>query len=265
MATTTARPPRSTIDPRIRARRVEVQRRVGRRRLQRVVEVGLVLAVAAGFAAALRSPLLDVDDIRVAGGVHTSDEVILENLGLTIGSQLMDVDLRSAGEAVAVLPWVREVSLHRRLDGVVEVSISERTAVAAVGEAAEAYLVDRTGQILAPAASDAALAGSLVRLMGTPPGLGVGQTIGAGASDALILAERLGTLAPGLVATVTGGDEVTATLVQGGTVRFGRADRLEAKVRSLRTVLERVDLRCLGELDVRLPGSPVLTRVEGCS
>ncbi len=265
MGTATARRPSPAIDPRLRARRVEVQRRVGQRRLQRVVEVGLVLAVVAGFVAALRSPLLDVDDIRVAGGAHTSSEAIIEKLGLTTGSQLMDVDLSSAGEAVALLPWVKEVYLHRGLDGVIEVSISERTAVAVVGEAAEASLVDRDGRILAPAASDAALAGSLVRLTGEPPGRRVGETIGAGSSDALALAERLGTVAPGLVATVTMGDEVTATLLQGGTVRFGTADLLEAKVRSLRTVVERVDLRCLAELDVRLPGSPVLTRVEGCS
>ena len=52
------------IDPRIQARRIEVQRGVGRRRLQRLVDVGLVLAVAAGFAIALRSPLLDVDAVR---------------------------------------------------------------------------------------------------------------------------------------------------------------------------------------------------------
>ena len=60
------------IDPRIQARRIEVQRGVGRRRLQRLVDVGLVLAVAAGFALALRSPLLDVDAVRVAGAERTA-------------------------------------------------------------------------------------------------------------------------------------------------------------------------------------------------
>ena len=48
-------------------------------------------------------------------------------------------------------------------------------------------------------------------------------------------------------------------------MRFGDARQLDAKVRSLEAVLEQVDLTCLAVLDLRLPGSPVLTREEGCS
>jgi hypothetical protein len=61
------------------------------------------------------------------------------------------------------------------------------------------------------------------------------------------------------------GDGLTATLTQGGEVRFGDATRLPAKLRSLATVLEQVDLVCLDHVDLRAPGNPVLTRREGCS
>ena len=75
--------PAAHIDPRIRARRIEVQRGMGRRRLQRLVDVGLVLAVAAGFAVALRSPLLDVDAVRVAGQrAHRRAELVVERAGI---------------------------------------------------------------------------------------------------------------------------------------------------------------------------------------
>jgi hypothetical protein len=70
--------------------------------------------------------------------------------------------------------------------------------------------------------------------------------------------------APGTLASLDGHDLV-ATLIQGGEVRFGDGRQLDAKARSLRTVLEQVDLTCLAVLDLRLPGSPVLTREEGCS
>jgi hypothetical protein len=255
----------TTIDPRIRARRIEVQRTVGRRRLQRVVDLGLVAAVALGFAGALRSPLLDVDDVRVSGTQRTSAEDALERSGLQVGDQLMDVDLRAAGTAVAGLPWVHDVQLHRGLDGVVDIVITERVAVAVVGEGDAGLLVDGEGIVLAPATADPALAASLVRINDVDAGLRPGEALGRDAEAALRVAARLATAAPGAVATVAVGDEVTATLLAGGTVRFGDAGLLEAKVRSLRTMLDRVDLSCLAEIDLRLPGSPVLTREEACS
>ena len=255
----------TTIDPRIRARRIEVQRTVGRRRLQRVVDLGVVAAVALGFAGALRSPLLDVDDVRVSGTERTSAQEALERSGLQVGDQLMDVDLRAAGTGVATLPWVDDVQLHRGLDGVVDIVITERVAIVVVGEGDAGLLVDVEGVVLAPAAADPALAAGLVRISDAPSGMRPGEALGLGSEAALRVAARLATAAPGAVATVSVGDEVTATLVAGGTVRFGDAGLLEAKVRSLRTMLDRVDLSCLAEIDLRLPGSPVLTREEACS
>jgi hypothetical protein len=60
-------------------------------------------------------------------------------------------------------------------------------------------------------------------------------------------------------------DGLRGTLAEGIEVRFGAPDRLDAKVRSLATVLQQVDLACASVIDVRSPGSPVLTREEGCS
>jgi len=265
MASTTLERPRQPIDPRIRARRIEVQRGAGRRRLQRLVDLGLLLAVALGFAGALRSPLLDVDEVRVAGAEHTSPDAVVERSGVQPGEQLMDVHLRAAGEAIATLPWVRDVHLHRGLDGIIDISITERTAVAVAGEGDGAYLVDVEGRVLAPAASDPALAATVVRIAAAPGARQPGDVLDGSSRDSLRVADRLGTAAPGAVATVALGEEVTATLVQGGTVRFGDADLLEDKMRSLRTILDRVDLTCLAEIDLRLWDHPVLTREEGCS
>ena len=265
MRTTTLERAAPSIDPRLRARRIEVQRGQGRRRLQRVLDVGLLIAVAVGFAGALRSPLLDVDEVRVAGTAHISPETLIEQSGLLPGQQLMDLDLRAVGGSIAALPWVSEVRVHRGVDGIVDVLVTERIAVAVVGEGADAYLVDVEGRVLAPSASDAVLAASLVRLADASSALRPGDALASGSSSALLVAERLASAAPGAVATVSVGDEVTATLVQGGTVRFGDATQLEAKVRSLRTMLDRVDLSCLATIDLRSPYSAVLTREEGCS
>ncbi|MGV3758018.1 MAG: hypothetical protein ACO1PW_00555, partial [Actinomycetota bacterium] len=91
-----------------------------------------------------------------------------------------------------------------------------------------------------------------------------GGYLPAATGDALAVAAALEEVLPG-AGTGLGVDGLVATLGGGASVRSGPAARLEAKLRSLNTVLGQVDLTCLAEIDLRLPGSPVLTREEGCS
>lgn len=251
------------IDPRIQARRIEVRRGEGRRRLQRLVDVGLLVVVGAAFLGALWTPLLDVDEVRVQGAAHTGAEVVRAHAGIGRGDRLVAVDLHAAGMRVAALPWVGAVTVHRGVDGVVAISVTERTAVAAVGTGRAAVLVDRSGRVLGPVAGTPDL-GPVIELTGVAAVPSVGAFLDRSQSDALLAIERIGTATPGAVSAMAA-DGLTARLVQGGAVRFGDTSQLEAKVRSLRTVLDQVDLRCLAVLDLRLPGSPVLTREEGCS
>lgn len=264
---TLERPP-AHMDPRIRARRIDVQRGMGRRRLQRLVDVGLLLAVVAGFAVALRSPALDVEEVVLRGNEHTSTELVLERSGIEPGDQLMDVDLRAAGQRVAQLPWIDDVRLHRGLDGRVQLRVTERTPVAVVGVGDDAVIVDREGRALARTSDEPALGASLVTLVGLSTRVEPGQLLPGRADAALGLATRLAglaTLAPGMTLELAVANQLVGTLDTGAEVRFGAATQLAAKVRSLRTVLEQVDLTCAAVIDVRSPGSPVLTREEGCS
>lgn len=250
------------IDPRIRARRIEVRRDQGRRRLQRLVDVGVLATVALGFAAALWSPLLDVDEVRVDGATRSGQQAVLDHAGISVGDRLAGLDLHTAGERVAALPWVQEAQLTRGVDGIVTVDVMERTPVAAVASGEGSLLVDAEGRVLGPASSAPDI-GGLVVLEGVEAP-GPGAYLGAGAADALALAEAVTGTVPGAVAAVRA-DGLTATLVQGGEVRFGDATQLDAKVRSLATMLDQVDLSCLAVLDLRLPSNAVLTREEGCS
>jgi cell division protein FtsQ len=255
--------PMAEIDPRIRARRIEVRRGEGRRRLQRLVDLGMVLLVWLAFVAALWTPLLDVDEVRVEGAVHTGAAVVLERAGIQVGDRLVSVHLRAVGDRIADLPWIAEVELRRGVDGTVAIEVTERTAVVALGTGASALLVDRDGRVLGPV-DEAPDAGPVVELTGIDPVPEPGSFLADDATDGLLVAERIAEAVPGALASLRL-EELTGTLAQGGEVRFGDASQLEAKVRSLRTVLDQVDLRCLAVLDLRLPGSPVLTREEGCS
>ena len=252
------------IDPRMRARRIAVQRGMGRRRLQRIVDVSLLTVVALGFLLALRTPLLDVDAVEVSGNERTTPEEVVEAAGIARGDQLIDLDLHAAGESVAALPWVLRAELHRGIDGAVVVDVTERIPVAVVGEGAEALLVDAEGRALGPAFGDAATP-TLIGIGGIGGGLEPGEFLGEDAADALAVATRLGgSLGLGLRLTVEDG-RLAGVVDPGIAVVFGDASQLDAKVRSLRTVLEQVDLTCAATIDLRSPGSPVLTREEACS
>ena len=259
-----ARPvPVAPIDPRIRARRIEVRRMAGRRKLQRLVDVGLVLLVAMLFVGALWTPLLDVDAVRVTGAERSGAEAVRERAGVAHGDRLVSVDVGSVGARVAALPWVGAVEVRRSVDGTVSIEVTERAPVAVVGSGGAAALVDREGRLLGPAAGVAGVEGlpSLISLPAVPA---VGEFLTADADDALLVAERLHAVVPAAVATIDLVD-LTAGLRHGGAVRLGDVSQLEAKLRSLRTVLDQVDLRCVAVIDLRLPGSPVLTREERCS
>jgi hypothetical protein len=65
------------------------------------------------------------------------------------------------------------------------------------------------------------------------------------------------------VASVSSG--LDAALAAGGEVRFGSVEDLDDKIVAMETVLGDVDTTCLELLDVRVPGSPALTRHQRCS
>lgn len=252
------RPP---MDPRIRQRRIAVRREEGRRRLRLLVSAVSVSGLLLGGWAATRSPLLDVDGIDVQGAAQTSREELVAASGITFGQAMVDVDERGAARRVADLPWVHSASVERRWPDSVVIRVAERTAVAAAPAPAGWALVDATGQVLdvsADAPSD------LLAIDGIPPAGPPGTRLGGAAADLLAVAGAVpDDLRPRVAAVVAApGGGVDLRLRPEGSVRLGPLQRLEEKFRSALTVLGQVDTRGLDTLDVRIPESPVLTRLN---
>lgn len=255
--------PPAPIDPRIRARRIEVARGAGRRRLHRLVELGLVVVVMLAFVVALRSPLLDVDEIRVAGAERTGAETVVAATGFAPGDQLVDLDLGAAAERTLALPWVAEVEVRRGLDGSVEVHVTERAPAAVARSGTNALVIDRDGHILAEL-GEVPDARDLVAVVGLPSGLAPGDRVPDAATPAVVLADRIVHAGLDEAEVVRAGTDLVIDLRAGGSVRVGDLTRLDAKLVALRTVLDQVDLECVATIDLRLPGNPVLTRADPC-
>ena len=256
------------MDPRLQARRVEVLRLRGRRRLRLVaVVVAVVVTAVAIWWLIARSPLLDVDEVSVDGAVQTPVDAIVEVAGIQEGEPLVQVDTDHAKAAIAALPWVDEVTASRSMTGKVGFTVTERVPVAALPGADGWLVVDSDGRVLE--VSDELEAG-LVVVDGARWNAQPGGWIGEAALPALEVASLLPSGLQPKVASIQVVDlgvteQLELVLFGGGTVLLGDSIELDEKFLSALTMLVRVELRCVDEIDVRAPAVPVLTRIDECS
>jgi cell division protein FtsQ len=254
----------STIDPRIRARRIAVQRDEGRKRLRRLSLLSGVAATLAGLWGITLTPLFDVDHVVVTGATHSGAEAVQTATAIQRGDALLTVQLGRAASRVADLPWVQTVEVHRQWPGTVRVEVVERTATAAVPVKAGGWvLLDADGRQLALVPDP----GPGVLHVEVPPVVpALGHRLLDGTAELLRLAatrpaslqDRLLTLKPGPGATVEG----TVKLRTGATavVYFGESTQAAAKWLALLSILDKADPARTTSIDVRVPSAPALTR-----
>ena len=265
--TRAASPPRQSkprIDPRIRARRIEVQRTEGRRRLHRLALAGGAVAIVAGLLWLTTTPLLDVDNIRVQGADHTSQQAVLGALRIRRGDALLTANISGASRALARLPWVATARVRRSWPGTIAVTIVERRPVAAVASKRGGWvLVDAGGRQLDVSTQPAI---DLVRVAGLPLVPAPGVAAGPAYDGALTLAAEIPKSLRASISSVwpkpDGSFDAIAVLPGGhqATVRLGTASQLQTKLVALASVLERADLTGVRMIDLRVPNAPALTR-----
>ncbi len=90
--TTTETKPTARINPRIRERRIEVQREAGRRRLRVLLVVSSVLSAVGLAFLAVTSPVLDVDHIRIVGAQHVTLAQVRAASSVHVHDHLLFVD-----------------------------------------------------------------------------------------------------------------------------------------------------------------------------
>ncbi len=255
--------PGRQIDPRIRARRIDVQRDVGRRRLWKLGALFGLVALVGAAAAALRSPLLDVDHIVVRGAARSGTPTVVTASGVRRRTPLAGVALQGASRRVAQLPWVATATVRRVWPGTVRITVTERTPRAQVRSAAGGWLlIDPSGRLLArrrhPHTALVTLAGSET----ASPGLWLAPTW----QGPLGVVRALPAALERQVRTV-GRDQrgIELRLVDGTTVLLGTPDQLTAKFTALATLLSQPDHRCFASIYLGVPTAPALTRRPDCA
>lgn len=249
-----------SVDPRLRARRIAVQRERGHRRLRRLGVVVLVVGLAFAGLIVSRSELLDVDSIDVYGLDRVSMRSVETALDVELGSMLLTFDPAKSEAAIEQLPWVREAQVERSWSGAVTVEIVERTPVALALTAPDTWVVvDGDGRVLSGPLVDPPL---LPRVSGVRAAGELGSFMAPDSAAPIAVVEAL----PGPLAERVYGvwrddrGELRLGVTDGPTVVLGADDRLRAKVAAAATMLDQLAAEGLEptELDVSVPNLPIV-------
>jgi cell division protein FtsQ len=214
---------------------------------------GGVLLGLALIAALFASPVLDVDDIDVAGSTHTDVALVRDAAGVD-GDGLLMLDTGAAERRVEALPWVADATVVRAWPGTVKITVTERVAVARIALGPQVALVDETGRVLgvvAPETPDLPRV-ELTAVGEVPvPGATIEQT-----TAAIVAAGLTGPLAER--AQVVQGDPLVVVLDNSTEVRLGDASDVVAKIAAADAVLRQRGDAGFTYIDVRVPSAPAV-------
>lgn len=255
-------PPRVDGHPRIRARRAEVARSAGRRRLRYLNVVLALVGVAVWTLVALRSPLFDVDRVQVSGVRQASDEQVRSAAGVVPGEAMADVDLGAARRRVAALPWVRTATVRRMWPGTVRVVVVERRPLAVVEGRGAWSRVDAEGRVIDVSRHRPAGLLELVGARPAPPGSRLAHRDRAALST---LGRLPAALVGDAVATRLDGADLVLELTDGFEVVIGDSTDLRDKAEAAAAVRRAAERSRGCRIDVRVATAPFLTQASTCA
>ena len=258
------RPP---ADRRISERRKAIlAARVRRRR--RILGWALAaLALAAGVAYLVRTPLFGLSAVRVEGTQAVASDQVLAASQVRIGEPYLGLDLAAIRARVGALPRVAAVRVTRDYPSSLRIAVTERPAVASVSTGGIYWLVAADGTVLDSAGQRPT---DLPYVAGVPlpAGVAAGSRLPPGNELANALT-ALGGMDRRLERQVAGVDARTLdslefTLEDGTRVQYGLAVEQPAKdaaVLLVRRTLKR-EGREAQRIDVRNPSAPTVQAAQ---
>lgn len=137
------------IEPRLRQRRIGVNRAASRRRLQWVAVALGIIVVVGGVLAVLGSSLFAVDRVTVTGNVYTDPDELAAVVADIEGTPVLLVDTAEAERRLEEVPWVADARVTASMPNRASIELRERTPlVAMLGVDGLSRVLDVDGRIL---------------------------------------------------------------------------------------------------------------------
>ncbi len=109
--------------------------------------LGFVYATYYGYRFLTSSPQFAIKEISITGNHIASKEQLLEKAGQLAGSNIFALNLSQLSKKIGEHPWVRSVSVERRLPQSIRITIVERTPYARI-QMDKLYVLDNFGVLL---------------------------------------------------------------------------------------------------------------------
>lgn len=109
-----------------------------------------------------------VDQVRVVGHRETSEIDILEQLGLDGWTSLIGFDAEAARARIAGLPWIKTAEVRKTYPDEIDVRVEERKPFALWQHGRDLTIVERSGNVIVPFASERHATLPLVIGLGAP-------------------------------------------------------------------------------------------------
>ena len=254
-----------TIDPRIRQRRQEIERSLGRRRMRRIVVVVAAVALVAGAVALLHTRWFGARVITVTGThPHTSDAAIVAATGLDRHPAMISVDPGTIASRVETLSYIATAQVHRHWPDGVEIQVTERVPVVQMAAPATSWsTLDGNGRTLQ--VQPGRTPGLVVLIVHTPgggvPPAPIGDALPVNAAAGLAVSRTLPPAFAAQVVSVTEASDQTVSLAltSGITVQMGTATDLRTKYEDVAAIIAHASLRGATTIDVTVPQSPTVS------
>lgn len=141
---------RGGVEPRLRQRRIGVNRSRNRRRIWWLALVAIVVIALIGALALLGSSMFAVDTVTVTGAVYTDQEALDAVIDDLTGTAVLLVDTAAVEAEIEAIPWVDDARVTTSFPDAASIEIRERTPVAAMlGADGLARVIDVDGRVLA--------------------------------------------------------------------------------------------------------------------
>ena len=248
------------VDTRIAERRQNLKAEQRRRRLRRSLLAVVIISPFAALAVLDATGRLGVETVTVMGASAVSDSEITAAASIQPGDSLVRMSTSAAADRIEALPRVGRADVYRTWRRDVVIEVVERIPVlqaAAGGLQPRWVLIDREGVVIG-AGDDASLPEIVLR--GAPPSLGAHVGDNTALANAYSVWRGLsGPLRTDVHRYIANSqDELRLELRRGVIINFGRAERIDEKVRAIGAVLADIAQREIVEIDVRAPSRPVV-------
>ncbi|MCU1393024.1 MAG: ftsQ [Ilumatobacteraceae bacterium] len=243
----------SSMDPRLRARRIAVKRAVGRKRLKWFVLAGvIILVLTAGFAV-LGSSLFavnNVNDITISGARRISQTDLDAAIKRIVHHPVLLIDTHSIEAQLERSPWVREARVSVHFPHTASIELLERVPLATyAGPDGKFRIIDVEGRVVDVIQNQPV---EFMLITGNGVNASPGTSAGDGFTHAAELVEALSPAVRSRTASI-GVSETGALSIafhNGATVQLGAPTELLDKLTRLEAFLAKDDDACTGTIDV---------------